>query len=84
MERTISQRELRNDNAKIVRALETGDTFVVTRNGVPIARLVPYERRVSVPTKELLESAAHLGDIDFARFRADIDALVDQDPTPRA
>lgn len=39
--RTISQRELRNDNAAIVRSVEDGESFTVTRRGVPVARLVP-------------------------------------------
>ena len=39
--RSISQRELRNDNAAIVRAVEGGESFTVTRRGVPIAVLAP-------------------------------------------
>lgn len=38
---TISQRELRNDNAEIVRRIEQGEAFTVTRRGVPVARLSP-------------------------------------------
>jgi prevent-host-death family protein len=39
--KTISQRELRNDNAAIVRGVEAGETYTVTRRGVPVAQLVP-------------------------------------------
>ncbi|TGN63890.1 type II toxin-antitoxin system prevent-host-death family antitoxin [Nocardioides eburneiflavus] len=39
--RSISQRELRNDNAEIIRAVEAGESFTVTRRGVPVARLTP-------------------------------------------
>lgn len=39
----ISQRELRNDNAKIMRRVEAGETFVVTRHGKPVADLVPHQ-----------------------------------------
>jgi antitoxin (DNA-binding transcriptional repressor) of toxin-antitoxin stability system len=78
MERTITQRQLRNENAKIVRALDCGDSFVITRNGFPIGRLAPMQRRIFVPTSELIESSAHLPAIDAARFRSDIDAYVDQ------
>ena len=39
--RTISQRELRNDNAEIMRAVEAGESFVVTRNGTTIAVVRP-------------------------------------------
>lgn len=37
----ITQRELRNDNAEIMRAVERGEAFTVTRRGVPVARVVP-------------------------------------------
>lgn len=39
--RTISQRELRNDNAEIIRGVEQGESYTVTRRGVPVARLTP-------------------------------------------
>ncbi len=83
MERTITQRELRNDNAEIIRALESGDTFIITRNGVPVGRLTPVVRRTFVPASELKESAAHLARIDYRKFRSDVDAFIDQDPAPR-
>lgn len=38
---TISQRELRNDNAEIMRGVEQGETYTVTRRGVAVARLSP-------------------------------------------
>lgn len=38
---TISQRELRNDNAEIMRGVEQGETYTVTRRGIPVARLSP-------------------------------------------
>ena len=39
--RTISQRELRNDNAAVMRAVEAGESFLVTRNGAPVAVVKP-------------------------------------------
>lgn len=39
--RTISQRELRNDSGEIMRALERGESFTVTRRGTPVGLLVP-------------------------------------------
>ena len=82
--RNITQRELRNDSGKIMRALDRGERFIVTRNGVPVAELNPIRRRVFVPKEELLEIFRGAPHIDFKQFRKDIDALVDQDPTPRA
>jgi prevent-host-death family protein len=83
MERTITQRELRNDNAEIMRELESGVSFLITRNGVPVGRLSPVPRRTFVPTKELVEGMRFLPKIDYATLRAELDAVVDQDPQPR-
>jgi len=43
MTETIGQRELRNDNAKIIKRVMAGESFVVTRNGVPVADLIPHQ-----------------------------------------
>lgn len=48
MSELISQRDLRNDNASVMRRVEQGEHFTVTRNGRPVAELVPLapaERR---------------------------------------
>lgn len=37
----ISQRQLRNDSGAVLRAVEAGETFVVTSNGRPVAELRP-------------------------------------------
>lgn len=47
--RSISQRELRNDNAEVIRDVEAGESFTVTRHGVPVARLVPLSESVDIP-----------------------------------
>lgn len=77
MARTISQRELRNDSGAIMRAVEAGESFVVTRNGVPLAELTPLKRRTFVPKEEALAAFRGLPRMDFERFRADLDAVVD-------
>ena len=40
-DRTIPQRELRNDISRVLRAAEAGESFTVTVRGRPVARLVP-------------------------------------------
>lgn len=45
VERRISQRELRNESAQIMRAVRAGASFVVTSNGEPVGRLTPLEAR---------------------------------------
>ena len=53
----IAQRELRNNNADILNRVEAGESFVVTRNGVPVADVVPHSERSGPPifpkTKDL-------------------------------
>jgi prevent-host-death family protein len=80
MARTIAQRELRNDNAKVIEAVVAGESFVVTRNGVPVAELRPIRRtrRTFVPSAELRSLGAARLRIDRDRFRADCDRVVDQ------
>jgi prevent-host-death family protein len=80
MAKTIAQRELRNDNAKVIEAVAAGESFVVTRNGVPVAELRPIRqtRRTFVPVAELLALAAAGPRINLERFRADLDRVVDQ------
>lgn len=43
----ISQRELRNHNGAIMRQVDQGETFTVTRNGVPVAGLLPHDASAS-------------------------------------
>lgn len=39
--RTITHRELRNDSAKVLRAVKAGERYVVTNGGEPCAVLSP-------------------------------------------
>jgi prevent-host-death family protein len=83
MTRNLTQRELRNNSGEIMRALDRGEDFVVTRNGTPVGELRPYRPRQFVPRDVLLAAFKGAPGIDYKRFRDDIDAVVDQDPTPR-
>jgi antitoxin (DNA-binding transcriptional repressor) of toxin-antitoxin stability system len=77
-DREITQRELRNDSGAILRAVEDGATFGVTRNGSPVAELHPLRRRRFVATTQVLAMFAHDAAIDADRFFDDLDAAVDQ------
>ncbi len=78
MTREISQRELRNDSGAILRAVESGEDFVVTRNGTALAELRPLRRRRFVARAELLAAARQLAPMDAAAFRSDVDEVLDQ------
>jgi prevent-host-death family protein len=84
MTRELTQRELRNQSGEIMRELDRGEDFIVTRNGKPVGELRPLRPRRFVPKATVLAAFANAPRIDYERLRADIDAIVDQDPTPRA
>jgi antitoxin (DNA-binding transcriptional repressor) of toxin-antitoxin stability system len=75
--------ELRNASREITRALDRGETFIVTRNGVPVGELHPLRRSEYVDTGLAQAALATAARVDRIRFRSDVDRGVDQDPTPR-
>ncbi len=86
METTISQRELRNDSGVIMRRVGQGESFTVTRNGTPVADLVPHDavsrsrRPRFVPVEVIAAGAAELPAWDpgaFAQERRELDAALD-------
>lgn len=78
--KTIAQRELRNDNATVMDAVANGETFVVTRNGVPVAEIRPVRghRRTLVPRAEIVALAAAGPSVDARALRKELDAAMDQ------
>jgi antitoxin (DNA-binding transcriptional repressor) of toxin-antitoxin stability system len=83
VKRQITQRELRNDSGAIMRGLDSGETFIVTRNGVPVAELIPTRHRQATSKAEVMRAFKNAPAIDASRFFGDVDAILDQDPTPR-
>ncbi|MET0909666.1 MAG: hypothetical protein ABWZ99_09365 [Ilumatobacteraceae bacterium] len=83
MSRPITQRELRNDSGEIMRRLDAGESFVVTRRGVAVGELIPVRRRTFASRDRVLEVFAHAATVDHRNLIRDLDELVDQDPTPR-
>ena len=80
MSTTIAQRDLRNENAKVIEAVTAGETFIITRNGEPVAELRPLRagRRTFITRDEVASLAAAPVRIDHRRFREDLDRLIDQ------
>jgi prevent-host-death family protein len=78
MDRTITQRELRNESGRILRAAEHGEAFIVTRNGTPVARLTPItEETPFVSAEAMRRSAEGLPVVDFQRLRDDLAGSID-------
>jgi antitoxin (DNA-binding transcriptional repressor) of toxin-antitoxin stability system len=78
----ISQRELRNDSGRIMRALDEGRTFVVTSSGRPIGELRPLHRGRFVAAAVAVEMFRSAPGLDWERMRRNLDEVIDQDITP--
>ena len=84
--RVIGQRELRNDSGAIMRRVELGESFVVTRNGTPVADLVPHDSDGTARRPRFVPVPAIAAGFDalpswaaqqFARDRDDLDLALD-------
>ncbi|MBM6621487.1 type II toxin-antitoxin system Phd/YefM family antitoxin [Arthrobacter sp. JSM 101049] len=40
---SLSQRELRNESGRVLRAVSEGHSFILTNSGVPVGRIVPLD-----------------------------------------
>ena len=77
--RTISQRELRNDSAKIIRELQEGHSFILTNHGVPVAEIRPFHGPQPIVGRDVrAAAAADWQPIDAEAFMRDVDEAVDQ------
>jgi antitoxin (DNA-binding transcriptional repressor) of toxin-antitoxin stability system len=79
MAEQISQRELRNDSGRIMRGLDEGKSFIVSRNGTPVGELRPLRRHRFVSAHAAVEVFRDAPRVDAATLRHDIDEVVDQD-----
>ncbi len=71
--KVISQREYRNSSAAVMDAVEAGETYHVTRNGVEIAELRPVTRRRRLTADELVKRHRGLPRVDHDRMRDEAD-----------
>jgi prevent-host-death family protein len=83
MAESITQRELRNKSGDIMRRLDQGESFIITRNGVPVGELTPLRRYRFVATAEVAALFRNAPGIDPDRFRIDVGAWADQEIWPR-
>jgi len=86
MSGTISQREMRNDSAAVLRRVESGESLTVTRHGRPVAEIVPFGGGSSgtrwVAADDFVQAVRGLPPWqadDFARELDELAALVDDD-----
>ncbi len=79
----ISQRELRNDSGRIMRALDEGRSFILTRHAVPVGELRPLRRQRLVDAALVGDVFRGAPDVDADRFQRDLDQFAGQEIEPR-
>jgi len=67
-----------------MRGLDRGESFVVTRHGVPVGELAPLRRHRFVPAETAIAMFRGAPSVDLARLRDDLDRVASEDPSPRA
>ncbi|WP_280438015.1 type II toxin-antitoxin system Phd/YefM family antitoxin [Nocardia carnea] len=74
----ITHRDLESRSREILDVVQTGQTFIVTRDGHEIDQLVPsHRRRRFVSRDEFAAMPRTTADMDLAVFRADQDATAE-------
>lgn len=71
--KVVTQREFRNNSAAVMDAVEAGETYHITRNGVAVAELRPLPRRRRLGAEELVERHQRLPRVDYLLMRQEAD-----------
>ncbi|RSM57618.1 PhdYeFM domain-containing protein [Amycolatopsis sp. WAC 01376] len=71
--KVITQREFRNNSAAVMDAVEAGEIYHVTRNGVEVAELRPIPRRRRLTAEELVQRHRGLPKVEAAQMRQEAD-----------
>jgi prevent-host-death family protein len=72
----VSIRDLRNHGGEVIDRVAGGERLTITRDGRPVAELRPLSRRL-LSARVLRERWSRLPPVDLARFRADLDGVLD-------
>ncbi len=67
-----------------MRRLDEGESFVVTRNGVPVGELAPLRRHRFVSAEAAVDTFRGAPAVDYERFRRDLGRVADPGAQPRA
>ncbi|HEX6500186.1 MAG TPA: type II toxin-antitoxin system prevent-host-death family antitoxin [Micromonosporaceae bacterium] len=87
--KTITQREFRNNSAAVMDAVEAGETYRITRNGIEVAELRPIVHRRRLSAEQLVQRHRRLPRVDHRRMRQEAEEFfgtedrVDDDPWER-
>ena len=83
MAERISQADLRDRSDEIVRALEKGRSYLLTRDGRPVGEMNPVNRYL-VDVKTVIAGMADAPPVNYKKFREDLDRILRIDSPPLA
>lgn len=72
----VTIRELRNKGGQVIDRVMHGEVLTVTRDGQPVARLIPLPG-TDLTAEALLERWRHLPPMDYESLRRDLDEIID-------
>ena len=72
----VTIRELRNHRGQVIDRVALGEQVTVTRDGRPVARLVPL-LRAPLPLEEVRRRWGTLPPMELASLRHDLDAVIE-------
>lgn len=75
MATTIPQRDLRNHHAQVIDRVAAGESFTVTRGGVPIADVVPHVANAKPPRFRTAAAASARSRLSRAEAKAWLDDI---------
>ncbi|MEH0419558.1 type II toxin-antitoxin system Phd/YefM family antitoxin [Streptomyces sp. B21-083] len=87
--KTITQRDFLNNSTAVMDAVEAGETYHITRNGIEVAELRPATCRRRLSAEQLVARHRMLPRVDHAQMRAEVAELgegeerADDDPWER-
>ncbi|MEV4749970.1 type II toxin-antitoxin system prevent-host-death family antitoxin [Streptosporangium sp. NPDC049248] len=75
--KTVTQREFRNNSAAVMDAVEAGEIYHITRNGIEVAELRPLARRRRLTAEELVARHRRPPRVDYEHMRQEADKFFD-------
>lgn len=72
----VTIRELRNKGGQVIERVIAGEVLTVTRDGLPVAQLVPLQRK-PLSSEEILRRWRNVPSVDPDSLRRDIDGIID-------
>lgn len=73
---SVPVRDLRNNSAALLKRVQQGESVVVTKDGEPVAEVIPL-RRTPLHRDQLVLRWAAIPPIDAEQFRHDVDEMLD-------